>query len=67
MNSKPRAFDLEDRLIEFSSLIIDVIESLPESTTGNHTADNCYVPVQQLLRFMEKQRAQSQEGISSTS
>jgi four helix bundle protein len=36
MNSKPRAFDLEDRLVEFSSLIIDVIESLPESKTGNH-------------------------------
>jgi four helix bundle protein len=31
-----RKFDLEDRLIEFASLIIDVVEKLPETKVGNH-------------------------------
>ena len=29
-------YDLEERLIEFGSRIIDVVESLPNSTTGKH-------------------------------
>ncbi len=31
-------YDLEERLITFSVLIIDVVESLPKSRVGNHMA-----------------------------
>src|SRR5690606_29646239 len=34
----PRNYDLEDRLVEFSSQIIDVVESLPSSRAGNYIA-----------------------------
>ncbi len=30
------AFDLEERLVNFSVLIIDVVETLPETRPGNH-------------------------------
>ncbi len=33
-----RRFDLEDRLIEFSALIIDIVETLPITRVGNHIA-----------------------------
>lgn len=33
-----RRFDLEDRLVTFSSLIIDIVEKLPENRVGNHIA-----------------------------
>ena len=29
-------YDLEDRLIEFSLLIIDIVEKLPNTRAGNH-------------------------------
>lgn len=42
MNSEPnhptRKYDLEDRLLEFASVIIDVSEKLPNSRAGNHLA-----------------------------
>ncbi len=31
-------FDLEDRLIDFSSRVIDVVEALPNSVAGKHIA-----------------------------
>ncbi len=31
-------YDLEDRLIQFSLLIIDIVEILPSTKTGNHIA-----------------------------
>jgi four helix bundle protein len=31
-------YDLEDRLLEFASVIIDVSEKLPNSRAGNHLA-----------------------------
>src|SRR3954447_5129198 len=33
-----RVFDLEDRLVDFSSRIIDVVEVLPNSRAGNYIA-----------------------------
>ena len=33
-----RKFDLEDRLLEFASAIIDLSETLPSSRAGNHVA-----------------------------
>lgn len=33
-----RKFDLEDRLVEFASTIIDVVDSLPKTRAGNHIA-----------------------------
>lgn len=31
-------YDLEDRLVEFTILIIEIVESLPETRAGNHIA-----------------------------
>lgn len=36
-NSK-RKYDLEDRLLEFASAVIDLSESLPPTRSGNHVA-----------------------------
>jgi len=33
-----RKFDLEDRLLEFASAVIDLTEMLPETRAGNHIA-----------------------------
>lgn len=38
MNTPSRKFDLEDRLIEFGALIIEITESLSNSRAGNHLA-----------------------------
>ncbi len=35
---KNRKFDLEDRLLEFASAIIDLSETLPATRAGNHVA-----------------------------
>jgi len=37
-NRPTRHYDLEDRLLEFASVIIDVSEKLPNSRAGNHIA-----------------------------
>ncbi len=37
-NSATRKFDLEERLLEFASAIIDLSEKLPSSRAGNHVA-----------------------------
>src|SRR3989304_10565814 len=34
--SKPKRFDLQERLINFSVRIIQVAEALPDTKTGNH-------------------------------
>lgn len=38
MNTTPRKYDLEDRLIEFAAMIIELTESLSNSRAGNHLA-----------------------------
>jgi four helix bundle protein len=35
---KKQAYDLEDRLLEYSVQIIKVVEQLPKNRTGNHVA-----------------------------
>ena len=34
----PKMFDLEDRMISFSVVIIDVVENLPKNLSSNHLA-----------------------------
>ncbi len=36
--NQKRQFDLEERLIEFSCMIIDIVEALPDTKVGNHVA-----------------------------
>jgi hypothetical protein len=36
--NKIRKFDLEDRLVNYSILIIEVVEMLPNTRAGNHLA-----------------------------
>lgn len=38
MKEKAREFDLEDRLIDYASSIIELTESLPNTRAGNHVA-----------------------------
>ena len=38
MNDNLKKHDLEERLIQFSLLVIEIIEKLPETRTGNHIA-----------------------------
>jgi four helix bundle protein len=38
MNDNIKKFDLEERLIQFSLLIIDIVEALPNTRSGNHIA-----------------------------
>lgn len=38
MLSEEKKYDLEDRLIDFASRIIDVVESLPNTRAGNYIA-----------------------------
>ena len=37
-NTNGRKFDLEERLLEFASAVIDLSEKLPSSRAGNHVA-----------------------------
>jgi hypothetical protein len=60
-----RKYDLEDRLVEFSSGIIDIVESMPSTRAGNYLAE-------QLIRcglapalHMVKLRALNHEMTSS--
>jgi len=38
MQDKKRKYDLEDRMVEFSIKIIDIVEKLPNTKAGNHLA-----------------------------
>ena len=62
-----RKFDLENRLIEFSALIIDVVETLPISRVGNHIAGQLLRSELQQLQNMVKHKAQNHAETSSTS
>lgn len=46
--SKERKYDLEDRLIDFTCRMIDVVEALPSSRAGNYIAGqlvrSCHSP-----------------------
>jgi four helix bundle protein len=36
--SKARKYDLEERLIDFSIVVMDLVEALPKTRVGNHIA-----------------------------
>jgi four helix bundle protein len=36
--AKPRVYDLEERLLAFAASVIEVVEELPATRTGNHVA-----------------------------
>ena len=38
MDNQNKKYDLEERLIQFSLLIMDVVEALPNTRSGNHIA-----------------------------
>ena len=38
MDTKIKKFDLGDRLIDFSVLVTDIVEALPDNRVGNHIA-----------------------------
>jgi four helix bundle protein len=55
-----RKFDLEDRLIDFTCRMIEVVESLPKTRTGNYIAGqlirSCHSPA---FNYGEAQAAES--------
>ena len=38
MGKKTKKYDLEDRLIDFAVMVIDIVEALPATRAGNHIA-----------------------------
>ena len=38
MDKKTKEYDLEDRLINFAVLMIDIVEALPNTRASNHIA-----------------------------
>ncbi len=55
-----RIFDLEDRFVEFTCRMIDVVEALPNTRTGNYIASqlirSCHSPT---FNYGEAQAAES--------
>lgn len=60
MNSEKRKFDLEDRLVDFTCRMIDVVEALPNTRAGNYIAGQlircCHSPT---FNYGEVQGAES--------
>ena len=56
----PRNYDLEDRLINYTCRMIDVVESLPKARSGNYMAGqlikSCHSPA---FNYSESQAAES--------
>jgi len=60
LNMRDRKFDLEDRLVDFTCRMIDVVDALPNTRTGNYIASqlikSCHSPA---LNYAEAQAAES--------
>lgn len=57
-----RKYDLEDRLVEFSSDIIDIVEALPSTRAGNYLAGQLIrCGVAPALQYGEAQSAESRD------
>jgi len=57
-----RIFDLEDRLVDFASRIIDVVEALPNSRAGNYIAGQLIrCDLAPALLYSEAQSAESRD------
>ena len=59
-------YDLEERLVEFAVLVIDVVDSLPRVAWVTIWRDNWCDRAPLLRSTMERLKAQSQETIFST-
>lgn len=60
-----RKYDLEDRLVEFSSGIIDVVESMPSTRAGNYLAGQLIrCGLAPALQYGEAQSAESRDTSS---
>ena len=58
---KPK-YDLEDRLVEFSSRVIDIVESLPSTRAGNYVAGQLIrCGIAPSLLYGEAQSAESRD------
>jgi len=58
-----KKFDLDERLIEFASTIIDISEALPKTFAGNHIAEQLVRSGTSPLCTMEKLKVPNQEMI----
>src|SRR4249919_1314932 len=60
LNMKEKKFDLEDRLVDFTCRMIDVVDALPDTRAGNYIASqlikSCHSPS---LNYAEAQAAES--------
>jgi four helix bundle protein len=54
-----RKFNLDERLIEFASVIIDIAEALPKTIAGNHLAGQLISGTAPCLQYSEAQSAES--------
>ena len=66
MTEKAREFDLEDRLVDYASSIIELTESLPNTRAGNHVASHYCGPARRRRRITARRRRRNQEGILCT-
>ena len=57
-----KKYDLEDRLVEFSSRVVDVVETLPKTRAGNYIAGQLIrCGLASALLYGEAQSAESRE------
>lgn len=60
-----RNFDLEERLIEFASRIIDIVEAIPNSRAGNYIAGQLVrCGLAPALLYGEAQSAESRDDFA---
>jgi hypothetical protein len=59
-----RRFNLDERLIEFASAIIDIAEALPKTIAGDHIAKQLTRSGTALVFNMGKRKKQNPEMIS---
>jgi hypothetical protein len=55
-----RKYDLEDRFVDYTCRMIDVVEELPNSRAGNYIAGQLVRVIRQHL-IMEKHRLRNQQ------
>ena len=63
---KEKAYDLEERLIDFAVRIIRMVESLPNSRVGNHFAGQLLLAAPLPRPTMVKPKARNRALISFT-
>ena len=61
-----RKFNLEERLLEFASAVIDLSENLPNTRAGNHIAGQVLRSARRRIRIMAKRKMRNRVMILST-